>query len=128
MSAIDQVNKNADAETTEHLMDLIDKGEIVNTKAALAFDEEIFCKVCKSTFTLAEANWEGEHPTYPGVKAFGLKCPVCDRVNVSYYKTPNILKLEKRLQRLSPGKAKDKARNKYEREFVKVQKKYGNLE
>lgn len=108
----------------EKVLEKLDSGELVATKSALAFDEDIFCKQCGSTFTLAEGNWEGTHPDFPGGKAVGLKCPSCQRVNVAYYKTNTLIKLEKRLRRLGPGKAKAQAQRKYENEFLKVQRKY----
>jgi hypothetical protein len=107
--------------------ELADSGEIVSTRSLLAFDEDIYCRVCKNSFTLMDGNWEGTHPEYPGVKAFGIKCPHCERVNVSYYKTNTLIKLEKRIGRLTDGKHRDKAIRRYQREFVKVQKRYGEI-
>lgn len=109
----------------------LESGEIVTTKSLLAFDEDILCRVCGHTFTLAEGNWEGAHPDFAGVKAIGIMCPNCERVNVAYYRTSTLAKLEKRIEKLSDEdkdpKAIDKAVRKYRREFIKVQKKYGNV-
>lgn len=105
----------------------IDSGEIVNMKSQLAFDEDIVCRVCNAIFTLAESNWEGRHPEYSGVLAIGMKCPNCERVNVTYWKTQYLIKLEKRLDRLIHPKQMHKARNKYQKEFMRVQKQYGVL-
>lgn len=107
--------------------ELADSGEIVSTKSLLAFDEEIYCKVCGGTFTLMDGNWEGSHPEFPGVKAVGIKCPHCERVNVSYYQTQSLIKLENRIGKLGPGKQREKAIKKYQREFIGVQKKYGSF-
>ena len=107
--------------------ELADSGDIVSTKSLLAFDEEIFCKRCGSVFTLMEGNWEGKHPDYPGVDAIGIRCPQCERVNVSYYKTALLHRLEGRIENATPGKQRTKAIKKYRREFLKVQKKYGNI-
>lgn len=105
------------------IQDKIASGEIISMKSLLAFDEDIFCKRCGNTFTLIEGNWEGSHPKYPAVKAVGLKCPFCERVNVSYYKTQSLTTLENRLGRVS-GKAREQAFRKYYREFMKVQQRY----
>ena len=103
----------------------IDSGEIINMKSQLAYDEDFVCKICDAIFTLAESHWEGRHPNYNGVLAYGMKCPNCERVNVTYWKTQYLVKLEKRLDRLRNQKQMHRARNKYQKEFMRVQKMYG---
>lgn len=98
----------------------------------LAFDEDITCKRCNAIFTLAESKWKGTHPKYKGVQAHGVKCPNCQRVNVAYYKTQRLIKYESRLRRLyEQSKSMSQitaALNKYKKEFLNVQKFYGEVE
>lgn len=107
-------------------------GEIVSIDSLMAFDEDITCKRCKAVFTLAEGRWKGTHQKYSGVEAHGLKCPNCERVNVSYYKTKTLNKYEKRLKRLYEESKSIKqtmaALRKYQKEFMNVQKRYGGIE
>lgn len=108
---------------TSTLEQKVDSGDIVSMKSLLAFDEDIVCRVCNSKFTLAEGNWEGVHPQYSAVKAIGLMCPNCKRVNVAYYKTATLDTLENRVVK-KKGKAKEQALRKYINEFMRVQNQY----
>lgn len=105
----------------------LDSGEMVAMKSALALDEDLFCKRCGSNFTLAEGGWEGTHPEYEGLRAYGIQCPSCEIVNVAYYKTGTLFRLEARIKRAKSEKQRQKAIKKYEREFIRVQKTYGNI-
>lgn len=108
---------------TSTLEQKVDAGDVISMKSLLAFDEDIVCRVCNNKFTLAEGNWEGVHPEYKAIKAVGLMCPRCQRVNVAYYKTPTMDILEARILK-KEGKAKEQAQRKYISEFVRVQNKY----
>lgn len=98
-------------------------GEIVSTKSALAFDEDILCRKCGHTFTLAESNYEAAHQTYPSVKVVGMQCPGCKNVNITYVKTPTLMALEHKLNN-APLEKRKKLRAKYQREFTRVQKEF----
>lgn len=108
--------------------DLAQKGEIVSTKSLLAFDEELVCKQCGHIFPLAEGTWFGEHPKFKGIELHGIKCPQCERVNVTYVKTPRLKALEKIIDNAQTIAKEDKARAKYKREFSRVQKKFGRID
>lgn len=117
---------------TEKVLQKFDNGELINMDSLMAFDEDLTCKRCNAVFSLIEGKWEGKHPKYSGIKAVGIKCPQCERVNVSYYKTGTLIKLENRLRRLYKEshsmKQISKALNKYKREFIRVQETYGEID
>ena len=108
------------------LQEQIESGELVATKSLLALDEDLICRRCSHIFTLAEGNWEGTHPEFESIKAIGIQCPKCKRTNVAYYKTNKLFELEKRLHS-APFEKKRKLQAKYQREFLRVQKKYGGV-
>ncbi len=103
-------------------------GDIVFTKSLLAFDEDLVCRRCGHIFTLTEGNWEGKHPKYNQVKAIGLCCPNCKNVNVAYYKTKKLMALEEKIRKAPSYQQKRKRQGKYQREFLRVQKRYGGLD
>jgi DNA-directed RNA polymerase subunit RPC12/RpoP len=105
--------------------ELAQRGEIVSTKSALAFDEDVICKRCGRIFSLAESNWVGSHPRYKKVKLHGMQCPYCKNVNVTYAKTPKLREMELRIDKAEFVRRK-KLRAKYQREFTKAQRKYLN--
>lgn len=116
-----------DEHAKKRVAELYDSGEMVNLESALALDEGIYCKRCGNEFTLAEGKWEGTHPDFSQVKAFGIMCPTCERVNVAYYKTDKLFRMEQKIRDAKSPKQYDKAIKKYQREFVRVQKHYGNI-
>lgn len=116
---------------TERIKAKYDSGDIIDMDSMLVYDEDLSCKRCNTVFTLAEGKWKGTHPKYKGVQAHGIKCPNCERVNVSYYKTKGLIKLENRVRKLyENGRSLvqlDKAIRKYKRQFIQVQKTYGEI-
>lgn len=116
---------------TKRILEKYDKGDIISMDSILAFDEDMTCKRCNAVFTLAESKWKGTHPKYKGVQAHGVKCPNCERVNVAYYKSQKLIKLESRLRRVFENNKSERqitaALNKYKKEFLNVQKFYGEI-
>jgi len=108
-----------------NLQHMVESGEIVSNKSLLAFDEDVICKVCGAIFTLAESNWEGRHPTYRKVSVHGMQCPKCGNINVTYVRTPRLVKMGQRINK-AEFKQRKKLRSKYQREFIRVQKRFGN--
>lgn len=108
----------------EQAYEMAKRGEIVSTVSPLAMDEDIGCKKCGHIFTLSDAQYSEKHEVYPAVKKHGFKCPNCENINWAYVKTPYLLTLEKRIVN-SPLELKQKARKKYQREFTRVQKRFG---
>jgi phage FluMu protein Com len=106
--------------------EMADRGDIVSTKSALAFDEDIGCKKCGAIFTLAEANYDAPHETYPAVRKYGFRCPKCENINWAYVKTPKLVLLEKNIDN-SPIELRHKARKKYQREFQHTQRAFGMM-
>ena len=107
--------------------ELADSGDIVSTKSLLALDEDLVCYRCSHIFTLAEGNYEGKHPKYENITGHGIMCPKCKRVNIAYWKTPELYALEKDIDSASTQKQLDKRVAKYQRKFLAVQNKYGNV-
>lgn len=102
----------------------IESGEIVSSRSPLALDEMMVCKRCNARFTMDEALYEDGHPKYPMVKRHGFKCPNCQRVNIAYYKSPTLCRLEKAIYQKPVGKVRDRARRRYERVFKQEQRFY----
>lgn len=108
--------------------DLAENGEIVSTKSALAFDEDIACRQCGHIFPLIEGNWQGEHPKFKRIEAHGIKCPNCGRVNITYVKTPKLKTLENKINNAPTDEKAQAYRAKYQKLFRSVQKKFGRVD
>lgn len=107
----------------EKSYEMAQRGEIVSTRSALAFDEELLCKKCGSVFTLIEGNYETSHPVYEAVKLYGIQCPSCKHVNLTYAKSPSLVTLEAKLND-APYEKRPALRAKYQRLFLREQKQY----